>query len=500
MSRTKRYSYNGIIVILSNIIGIVVLLKFTPLYYNQLGEGYFSANQLITQTIGYLNLAELGVGSSILAFLYKAKDKEEAEEILSVAKKMYSSIGITIIILSFFLSFTLKYLLKYENLNIFIIRTAFFLTGLNSAVTYFFNVPQFYAVAMQEGYKITKYLVILPFLSKLIGLLLLRHDFGLLSIPISLLIFSIPANVIVYYIQKRRYSLHFNNNYVSKYKKQILEKTRYVFVDRITYLGVFNTDYIIISIMDSVHSVASYSFYNRSFSIIRLFLSTLLLEAQHAIGEIIAIKDFNKLEENRKKLTSIFVFLTLPIIITTYIFFDNFLSLWISSDVIVGNLMKFCFSLNILYLIHIQTIPMILNADGRFKEKIPVNIAEFLLNILLSFFLIKKNGIQGVILATTIAHHLTSFIFLPIIYKKMNEKFCIIKYYLHYIIIVLIFLILIYLSGLFKIQVSESFLQLTLRSGVFFIITIVLTTIIGFFDKPFRMFIIEKLFLKLKRI
>lgn len=109
-SRVKKSFLNARMNLICYMASLIVAFFTRKVFLDQLGTEFIGLTGTLQSLLGFLNLAELGVGTAIGYVLYKPifdDNKEKINEIISVFGYLYRCIGLVIlgagIILSLFL-------------------------------------------------------------------------------------------------------------------------------------------------------------------------------------------------------------------------------------------------------------------------------------------------------------------------------------------------------------------------------------------------------------
>ena len=139
-SRTKNAMRNITFGFINKLIVLLVPFIIRTVIIKTLGSEYLGLNSLFVSILQVLNLAELGFSSAIVYSMYKPiaeKDTKTICALMNLYKKIYSVIGIVIIVVGLVLLPFLSYFIKgsYPNdINIYILYLIYLM---NTAITYF---------------------------------------------------------------------------------------------------------------------------------------------------------------------------------------------------------------------------------------------------------------------------------------------------------------------------------------------------------------------------
>ena len=173
--RTK----NSIKNIISSFVNTFILniLRFISrmIFIKQIGELYLGVNGLLSNVLGLLSLAELGIGSAIAFSLYKPLADDDYDKINSIMffyKKAYRTIGLIIFFIGLVMLPLIPHLINdttgIENLSL-----IYFIFLINMVVSYFFSYKRTLVDANQKNYTIVPITVFFSFLTTVLQIIVM---------------------------------------------------------------------------------------------------------------------------------------------------------------------------------------------------------------------------------------------------------------------------------------------------------------------------------------
>ena len=139
------------------VINIFLAFLSRSIFIKVLGADISGLNSLFINLIGFLNIAELGVGAAIGYSLYKPlseKNYNKINEIMILFKYYYRNIAKIIFLLGIIVSLFLPLFIK-DQVSIYISYLYYYLYLINCIATYFFTYKQTLIISDQKQYKIT---------------------------------------------------------------------------------------------------------------------------------------------------------------------------------------------------------------------------------------------------------------------------------------------------------------------------------------------------------
>ena len=140
MSRTEESLKNIITSLLIQIGTVFLNFVSRTVLIKTMGEQYLGINGVFGNILSMLSLAELGIGTTISYWLYEPMAKNDTHKLsvlMCIYKKIYNTIGITVLLLGLLITPFLELFMK-EIPDIPYLKLIFILYVVNSSITYFF--------------------------------------------------------------------------------------------------------------------------------------------------------------------------------------------------------------------------------------------------------------------------------------------------------------------------------------------------------------------------
>lgn len=159
-SRVKKSLLNARINMICYFVSLLTAFFTRRIFIDYLGLEFMGLTGSIASLLGFLNLAELGIGFSISFLLYKPvhdRDRFKINELISVMGYLYRWIGFFIIGAGIILSLFFPWIFPDTGFSMFLIYFVFYCFLGNSMWGYFFNYKMTLMSADQRNYLITGY-------------------------------------------------------------------------------------------------------------------------------------------------------------------------------------------------------------------------------------------------------------------------------------------------------------------------------------------------------
>lgn len=476
-----------------------IILLFASIFIRRLliqyvGNDVNGINSLYLSILGFLSVAELGVGSAITFSMYRPiveKRVEAVAALYQLFQKAYWIIGSIIFVAGIMLMPALPYLAKdYSTLNI-NLYTTFFLMLLSVVLSYMFSAKTSLINAYKDNYittTISSVGAILQYVLQALVLVLTQSFVYYLCCRIvSILLQWIATDVLV---QK----LHFDIVSCSKKeleresKHEIIKNIKALFMHRIGGLMVNTADSIIISAFIGITVLGRYSNYTiimtSMIAVIELFFSPLT----SIIGHLYAT--------NKEQTKAYFDFFSALNYLIGVVFFlgyyaviDNLVTVLFGANLEMSKSISFVITTNYFVQFMRQAPLLFRDATGTFYNDRWKPFFEGLLNVILSIVFVllfekvfgEEFGVVGVILATIITNLMICHVVEPyVLYKhafQASPKGFYLKTYLRVVVFVIVLLVL----DKCMIQNENQWIELFVNgfislglSGVLIIVTLII--------------------------
>lgn len=310
-----------------------------------LGADFVGLTGTLYNLLGFLNLAELGIGSAIGYVLYKPlfdNDHDKINEIISVMGYLYRWIGIIIIVAGVILSFFLPLIFPDSNtgFSLFLIYFAYYSFLGSSLIGYFINYRQNLLGADQRNYVVTGYFQTINIIKTIFQMavayytenyylwVLIEFGFGI----IFSFILNWKINQTFPWLEA---DIKKGRKLFKKYP-EVMKYTRQLFVHKIAgFVQNQTTPFLIYSFVN-LSMVAFYQNYIVVIEKLSGLISNFIGSTSAGVGNLIA-------EGNNRKILSVYWELfTIQYIIgasTTfllYVLFNPFISLWLGKEYILS--------------------------------------------------------------------------------------------------------------------------------------------------------------------
>jgi O-antigen/teichoic acid export membrane protein len=309
-----------------------------------LGAEFIGLNGTLSNILGYLNLAELGIGGSIGYLLYKPlqqKNTIEISEILSVFGYLYNWIGGIILGAGILISLFFPLIFGNTPLGLGIVYFSFFSILGSSLIGYFINYRQILLSADQKNYLVAIYSQSAN-LVKISLQIYLAYNYKNLYLWVAIeFLFGIIGCIILNWKINKEYpwlrtDKSKGRSLLKKYPS-ILTYTRQIFIHKIKDFLIYKSDELFIFLFVSLKMVAFYGNYTIVVSKIGQLFSSVLGSMEASIGNLVAEGNKQNTLKVFWEITTIRHFVAGFLCFSIYHFIEPFINLWLGPDYILSH-------------------------------------------------------------------------------------------------------------------------------------------------------------------
>ncbi|MDK0690990.1 O-unit flippase [Clostridium perfringens] len=425
--RTKKALINSSINIVTYLILFIPNLILRKVFLNTLGNEMLGLNSFYSNIIGWLSIAELGVGSAIIFSLYKPFAENNRRKINMYIRfygKFYRTIGFIILGLGIIISPFLNFFIE-NKVDIEIITVGFLIFLLNSFISYMFSNRLCILNVAQESYKLTLGTTISQLIIFLLQYILLKnHPSFILYITIQLIVNLIYYIIINIYISRKYPWLNKDKEDLDYNTKMGLFKNIWaLFMHKIGGVVVNSTDNIVISKFVGLGILANYANYNTVIAALQKVILLGLNGITASVGNMLNSSDKKKAYDIHKKIFFLNFWIVSFVVISLYNTLNQFVGLWVGKQYLLDSLTFIVILINLYFVTMRGSVEQFQNGSGNFYQDRYAPLVEAFINLAVSIFLVKKIGIAGVFIGTLVSNFTVIFWTKPyIVYKYVFHK------------------------------------------------------------------------------
>ena len=340
-SRVKKTLLNARVNLIFYFLTLILSFFSRKIFLDCLGADFIGLTGTLQNLLGFLNLAELGIGSAIGYLLYKPlfnHDEEKITEIISVMGYLYRWIGSIILGAGIILACFLPLIFPNRDtpLALPLIYCAYFAFLGSSLIGYFINYRQNLLGADQRNYVVTAYFQTAGLTKTLIQMAVAYHTRNLFLWVAIEFTFGILHSIILNWKINQTYpwlraNVKLGRQLFKKYP-EVMKNTRQIFAHRIGAFFQFQSLPLIIYTFGSLTSVTYYQNYTIVTSRVGGLFSQLLTGMGASVGNLVAEGNKERIMSVFDELQSLRFFLGGLIVVPTFLLINSFITVWLGSE------------------------------------------------------------------------------------------------------------------------------------------------------------------------
>jgi len=314
------------------------------IFLDNLGAEFIGLTSTLSNILGYLNLAELGIGSCISFFLFKPlqeNNRNTIQEIMSVYGYIYRCIGLLILGGGIIISLFFPLIFNDADISMSIVYFAFFSFLGSSLISYFINYRQTLLAADQKNYLVLAYSRSADLVRVTLQIILaLTYKDLYLWVAVEFIFSIIGCLILNWKIDKEYPWLHTDKRagrHLLKNYPAIKTKTRQIFIHKIKDFILRESDSLFIFAFVSLKMVAYYGNYILITSKIATVFSMTLSSISAGIGNLVAEGNKQNSLKVFWELTTIHHFIAGFICFSIYYLIEPFITLWLGCEYILDH-------------------------------------------------------------------------------------------------------------------------------------------------------------------
>ena len=454
---------------------------------DRLNDEYLGVNGLFTNIITMLSLADLGIGIAIPYSLYKPlakKDEHKINVLMNFYKKVYTIIGIAVLLIGLSLTPFLGLIIKDIPKNVPHLSLIYILFVIHSASSYFFVYKKFLIDSDQKGYITSRIIFTFSTLLSIIQIILLVTTKNYILFLLSSIILVIIQNI---YISSKANKLYpfIKNKTDEKLEKEDMEGIKKnvssLFIYKVGTVIMNGTDNIIISKFIGLIIVGFYSNYVLIINSITTVLNQIFNAITSSIGNLVVTTNKKRSKEVYDNLNFANFWLYALFGVCIIVLINPFINIWIGKKYVMGFSIVFLLVLNF-YVLGMQSVTnSFRNAYGLFWIAKYRPIIMVIINIVISVVLVQFIGIEGVLIGTLISRLVTTAWLDPYIVHKYGFEISPKSYYIDYLKYLVIFIAISIILNYFVSMITINNIFILILIAILVVISVNVILVLLFF-------------------
>lgn len=479
-SRVKKTLLNARVNLIFYFLTLALSFFSRKIFLDTLGADFVGLTGTLQNLLGFLNLAELGIGSAIGYVLYKPlydKDQQKINEIISVMGYMYRWIGIVILVAGCILALFLPFIFPNTEFDLSLIYFAYLSFLASSLIGYFINYRQNLLGADQRNYVVTAYYQSMTIGKTLLQMALAYYTCNYYLWVIVELTFGIVYSFVLNWKIDQTYpwlraEIKLGKALFKKYP-EVMKYTRQLFVHKIGTFVQFQTTPFIIYSFVSLKIVAYYGNYTIVTDKLGQFLSNFLDSAGAGVGNLISEGNESKIWNIFHELQTLRFFAAGSLLYAVYISLPGFIALWIGEEYLLSDVVLYLVLISFLLSTTRGTVDQFLFGYGLFSDTW-APLVESLIYVVVAICGGFLWGLEGVLLGGIVSKIAIISIWKPYFLFTKGFRKSVLQYWiLWFRLFLLMVLSILLVNAIWQIlfpleQISQSWMNWLFYSAIAF--------------------------------
>ena len=374
-----------------------------------LGAEFIGLTGMLMNIMSFLSVAELGIGTSIVYFLYKPLQEDNHEkinEVMSMLAYLYRCIGFIIGGIGLVVSLFFPWWFDHLSTGLPLVYFAFYSFLATSMSGYIFNYKQLLVSANQKQYMVNAYFQTISMVQSLTQILLAYYYRNLYIWVVVGLVFTIIGIIVFNYRIRQLYpwlqvSLKQGRKNLRQYP-EVLKKTKQVFVLKIKDFILNRSDELLVGAFVSVTQVAFYGNYTMIINKI-IYLVNILGDGLSAgVGNLLAEGNDKNTMKVFWEITATRFFIMGMVIYPLIMFIQPVISCWVGQQYQLDNIIAYLLIFTLFLRLQYATVYLFVCSSGLYGD-VWTSWAELIINIVVTLCLAPFFGIIGILLGKIVS-------------------------------------------------------------------------------------------------
>lgn len=437
-SRTAKSIRNVKVALLFYFLNLILQFFSRKIFLDYLGSEILGLNTTAQNLLGFLNLAELGIGSAVAYNLYKPlfeNDRNAINAIVSIQGWLYRRIAYIVIAGACILMCFFPMIFAKAQVPLWYAYGSFIVLLIAALLSYFVNYRQIVLSADQKEYKITLSVQGVKIAKVILQILAIRFlDHGYVWWMVLEVVMAGVTSWVLDRTIKKEYPWLKPKASEGKVLKQqypgIITKTKQIFFHKIGGFVLTQTSPLIIYAYASLTLVAIYGNYMLIVSGVTMLVNALLNSIGAGVGNLVAEGDKRKIKSVFWELTVLRMWIASIICFGMYMLGNSFITLWVGKEYILPTT-PFLVLILITFISLTRTNDSFISAYGLYQD-IWAPVVEATLNLGLSILLGYYYDLTGILSGVLISLLVIIYSWKPYFLYKYGFKESLKEYVLRY--------------------------------------------------------------------
>ena len=402
-SRTAKSLRNARAALLFYFLNLLLQFFSRKIFLDYLGSELLGLNITAQNLLGFLNLAELGIGSAVAYNLYKPLfegNRQTINEIVSIQGWLYRRVAYVVLAGACVLMFFFPWIFAKAQVSLGYAYGSFAVLLVSSLLGYFVNYRQIVLAADQQQYRITystQSIRIIKVILQILAIRFLSHGY-VWWLVLELLMAVLSSYALDRCIRKVYPWLRTVTNRGAELQKRypgIITKTKQIFFHQMATYVLTQTSPLVIYAYASLTLVTVYGNYLLIINGITQLMDALINGVGAGVGNLVAEGDKQRVKSVFWELTTLRMWLASVACFGIYSLGHSFITLWLGAEYVFPQ-SAYILLMGITFIQLSRTNEIFIRAYGFFQD-IWAPVIEAVLNLGLSVILGYYYGLTGIL-------------------------------------------------------------------------------------------------------
>ena len=437
-SRTAKSLRNARAALLFYFLNLLLQFFSRKIFLDYLGSEVLGLNTTAQNLLGFLNLAELGIGSAVAYNLYKPLfegNRQAINEIVSIQGWLYRRVAYVVLAGACILMFFFPWIFAKAQVPLGYAYGSFAVLLVSSLLGYFVNYRQIVLAADQQQYRLTystQSVRIVKVILQILAVRFLSHGY-VWWLVLELLMAVLSSYVLDRCVRKVYPWLQTATGKGAELQKSypdIISKTKQIFFHQMATYVLTQTSPLIIYAYASLTLVAVYGNYLLIINGITQLIGALLNGVWSGVGNLVAEGNKERIKSVFWELTVFRLWLASVVCFSIYSLGHPFITLWVGAEYLLPQ-SAYILLMGITFIQLSRTNEVFISAYGIFQD-IGAPVVEAVLNLGLSIGLGYFYGLTGILSGVLISLLVMVVGWKPYFLYRYGFKECVWEYVWRY--------------------------------------------------------------------
>lgn len=429
MSRVNNALKNMKFSVIFYVIFLILQFISRKLFLDNLGNEFMGLSDTLRSFLGFLNLAELGIGAAVGFSLYKPifnKEYGRINELIALFGHLYKKIGLFVIIAGIILSLFFPLIFDSLDASLNVVYYTYYTFLFGMCLNFFFNYHVILLQADQKDYVITSFSQSINLIKIVIQIIIVFYFQNVYGwITLELLYYIVNSYVLRRQVKRIYPWLSINQkttNSILKTNPEIITKVKQISLHKLGAFVTGGTDQILIFAFISIETVAFFSNYQLIFSRLLQLVNTAFAGTAAGIGNLVAENDKKNINKVFWEMMALRFYIGGIATIVLFFVTEPFILVWLDDKIFVLSRSVLLLFLINMFIMQIR-IPVdhFKDAYGLYQD-VWAPIIQSVINLGMSIILLRYYDLAGILMGTTIAFSIIILLWRPYFLYKHGFK------------------------------------------------------------------------------